>query len=62
MKKNVCEIGCTPQCLGVKLLIVGILVILNARYVWFDWGTFVGGLIGIKGLLLLIMPDCICKK
>ncbi len=62
-KKNVCgPHGCTPQCMGAKLLVLGILIVLNAKYAWFDWGTFVGGIIGIKGLLLLLMPVCPCSK
>ena len=29
---------------GVKMIVVGILIILNAIYSWFDWAVFVGGI------------------
>jgi len=58
MKKNTCE--CTPQCMGVKKIIVGVLIILNAKYAWFDWGTFIGGLIVLIGLIKMINPECPC--
>lgn len=61
-KGNLCWTDCVPQCIGMKMLILGILIVLNATYGWFDWGTFVGGIIGIKGILMLIMPVCPCGK
>jgi len=58
---NVCgPCGCgniCSKCRGVKLLVLGVLVVLNAIYGWFGWGIFVGGIIGLKGLLKLAKPD-----
>jgi len=63
MKKNVCGCGhCTPQCMGMKKIVIGILVILNAKYAWFDWATFIGGIIVLIGLVKLSMPVCPCQK
>jgi uncharacterized membrane protein HdeD (DUF308 family) len=50
--------ACCGRCMGAKMLILGILIILNVKYALFDWWTFVGGILGIKGILMLIMPSC----
>jgi len=58
-KKMVCGPGMhSPHCVAVKLIILGVLIVLNAVYGWFGWGVFVGGIIGIKGLLMLAHPCC----
>lgn len=54
MEKNKCVTY--HKYMGIELLILGILIILNSMYVWFSWGVFVGGIIGIKGLIMLLMP------
>ena len=41
--------------LGMGLFILGVLIILNALYVWFTWPIFIGGIIGLKGLILMMM-------
>lgn len=51
-----------PKSHGIKMLVLGILIVLNAKYIWFDWATFIGGLLAIAGLVHLVMPNCpICK-
>jgi len=49
---------CCPSghmnCLGGGVLVLGVLILLNALYDWFDWGVFVGGVVVLKGLLLMV--------
>ena len=52
MKKDKC-----CEYWGVKLLILGLLIILNTYYNWVNWAYFVGGVIAIKGLLSIAWPD-----
>ena len=40
---------------GMMMIVIGILVILNAMYGWFDWATFVGGLLVLVGLKFLVL-------
>ena len=47
------------KCMGMKIVILGVLIILNAYYKWFDWAVFTGGILVIAGLIKLIMP---CMK
>ena len=42
---------------GVKMIVVGILVILNQAYGWLDWATFVGAIFVLVGLVKLV-PCC----
>ena len=51
------EYGCCSKCMGIKMLILGVLIILNSYYMWFNWAVFIGGVIAIKGLIGLIMPS-----
>ncbi|AJF60958.1 TPA: hypothetical protein HA239_04650 [Candidatus Woesearchaeota archaeon] len=51
----------THGCMGSKWLVVGLLVIANNYYAWFDWWYFLGGLLVLKGLWLLVMKGhCMC--
>ena len=59
VKKNACTIHSGRE-IGLCLLILGTLIVLNSIYGWFTWPVFIGGLIGLKGLRLLINPNC-CK-
>jgi len=57
-----CKImGCCKKCWGLKMLVVGLLIILNAKYGWLNWAYFIGGLAMLKGLFMLLMPKCPCK-
>ena len=57
---NVCGPGCCGnicgKCMACKYLVLGVLIVLNAVYAWFGWGVFVGGIIALKGLLMLAKP------
>jgi len=40
---------------GIMMIIIGVLIILNAMYAWFNWATFVGGIfvfVGLKALMV----------
>lgn len=52
----------TPRCMGSMLLVLGVLIILNSVYAWFNWAIFVGGILALKGLLKLTFPVCGCQK
>ena len=55
---------CSPRCMGAKMLVLGVLILLNTIYSWLSWGVFVGGIIAIIGLVHLICgccPSCNCK-
>ena len=58
--KHACT--CTPQCMGTKLIVLGVLIILNSAYGWFDWAVFIGGIIAIFGLVHVLLPVCPCSK
>jgi len=58
-KKETCKIGHhTPACMGVMLVVLGALVVLNDVYSWLTWGTFIGGLIALKGIMMFAHPCC----
>lgn len=41
---------------GVGMLVVGLLILVNVYWPFLDWGTFVGAILALAGLLKLIMP------
>ena len=53
-----CNGGKCHRCWGGIALVVGILILLNAIYGKFSWAVFIGGLIAIKGIVMLVMPHC----
>ena len=57
-EKAVCEGGICLKCKGAKLLVVGILVLLNTYYGWMSWAYFVGWILVLVGVLKLICPTC----
>ena len=54
--------ACSPRCMGLKLLVLGVLIVLNTMYSWVSWGLFVGGIVGLAGLLKLVTPKCVCQR
>ena len=52
---------CTPQCMAMKLLVFGAILILVRLYTAWDIWVVLGALLVIKGLLLFIMPNCACN-
>jgi len=53
--------GCTPRCWATKLLVIGIVLILVRYYTLWDIWVVIGAILIIKGLLVLIMPNCYCQ-
>ncbi len=53
---------CTPACMGIKLLILGIILIVNQYYFKFDIWMVIGVLLIIKAIIMFIMPVCACNK
>ena len=55
---------CSPNghmsCYSGMLIVLGILVLLNAMYSWFTWGVFIGGIIILKGIILML-HNKMCK-
>lgn len=51
---------CTPGCKGIKLLVLGIVLILVRLYTAWDIWMVVGVLLILKALMLFIMPVCPC--
>ena len=57
-KDMTCSWGTCPMCKSLKLIVLGVLILLNAYMAWFSWAVFVGGIITLAGLLKLIWPTC----
>jgi hypothetical protein len=51
---------CIPQCIAVKLLIIGIVLILVRMYTTWDIWVVIGTILIIKALMMFIMPTCMC--
>ena len=51
---STCSTGCHMGCYSGMLIVLGILVLLNAIYSWFNWGVFIGGIIILKGIILAL--------
>jgi len=48
-------------CLGIKMLILGILLLLNYFWIRFDWGLFIGILLVVFGIVkLFTKKSCSC--
>jgi len=53
-----CHHGTCSKCHAGKLLVLGVLVILNTLWSFLDWGVFIGALLILGGLLMLVKPMC----
>ena len=58
--KSCCSMegGHNSKCLGGMLICLGILILINAYFGLLGWGLFIGGIIAIKGIIMLIHPCC----
>ena len=56
--ENYCEGGVCYKCRSSKILIIGVLVLINAYYAKYDWALFVGWLLVVKGILHMMWPAC----
>jgi len=52
---------CSPQCMAMKLLVLGVILVLVRLYTQWDIWVVLGALLIVKGFLLLIMPKCTCQ-
>ena len=53
---------CTPKCIGIKLLIFGLILILASLYTTWNIWIVIGVLLIIKAIIMFIMPVCPCQK
>ncbi len=53
-----CHHGQCYKCHSVKAIVVGLLVLANQIWGFLSWGSFIGGLLVIAGILKLAMPTC----
>lgn len=58
MKGGMCHHGMCGKCHAGKLLILGVLVLVNSLWSIFDWGVLIGGLLILGGVLKLVKPMC----
>lgn len=48
--------------MGVKMLVLGALILANMYWGILNWVAFIGGVLALWGLIELIMPGCkMCK-
>lgn len=49
--------------MGCKMLVLGILVLINVYWPMVSWDKFIGWILVLAGVVKLIMPGCKhCKK
>ncbi len=53
-----CYHGVCGKCHGVKVLVIGVLVLANALWPFAGWAVFVGALLTLGGVLKLVKPTC----
>ena len=46
---------------GLKMVILGLLILGNIQYAWLSWPAFIGSLIVLAGAGALLMPRTCCK-
>lgn len=54
--------NCQPQCIAMKLIVLGVVLILVRLYTNWDMWLVVGAILIIKAIMLFIMPVCPCVK
>jgi len=58
MKGGMCHHGMCGKCHAGKLLLLGVLVLVNSLWSVLDWGLLIGGLLVVGGVLKLVKPIC----
>ncbi len=53
-----CVGGSCHKCWGMKALVLGALVMLNASYMVVGWATFIGAVLVLKGIVTMVWPHC----
>ena len=54
--------GCTLQCAGMKKIFLGLLVLANHYWDFWEWGFFIGVLLVVVGAMMFAMPACPCAS
>jgi len=57
MGSECCGSVCT-KCHAGKLIVLGLILIINQLYLNWSWWLLIGGLIALKGVLMLLKPSC----
>jgi uncharacterized membrane protein HdeD (DUF308 family) len=47
--------------MAYKMLVIGVLILINSAAGLLSWANFIGGLLAIAGILKLVLPDKLCK-
>ncbi len=55
--KDSCYMGACVRCWGLKIAILGVLVLLNAYQEYFPWPVFWGWILVLVGIMKLIWPQ-----
>lgn len=53
-----CHDGYCAKCHGGKWVVVGLILIVNQRYLMWDIWVVIGILVVLKGIMKLAMPSC----
>ena len=54
---------CNPMCKGIKMVVLGAIIVANEYYLKFNWWYLFGGLIALKGLMIaLFHGKCACEN
>ena len=52
---------CTPKCMAVKMLVLGLVLILVRLYTAWDIWVVLGAILIIKAIAMFFMPTCACN-
>jgi len=55
---NMCYGGACAKCYSSKLLVLGIIVLVNAYWPFARWDVLIGILLVVAGLIKWTMPNC----
>ena len=61
-KKGEKHMGMHMKHKGVAMIILGALILANVYWINIGWGTFIGGVFVLGGLVKLIHGGSCCKK
>ncbi len=52
---------CTPKCMAVKMLVLGLVLVLVRLYTAWDIWIVLGAILIIKAVVMFVMPTCKCN-
>jgi hypothetical protein len=59
--ENCCN-GCKPICKGLKLVVLGVVLIVNEIYFGYNGWLLFGSLLVLGGLAKAVLGGCLCNK